>query len=70
MKAKFISLTLLAAVCLASVVAAQDSLPSSNDTAPKRTIVAFVDRVTKDGSPDFVQPEERKVIFPWSGTKQ
>jgi hypothetical protein len=70
MKAKFISLTLVVAVCLASVVASQDALPSRNDSAAKRTIVAPVERVTKEGFPDFVQPEEWKVIFPWSGTKQ
>jgi hypothetical protein len=68
MKAKFISLTLMVAVCLASVVAAQDSLPSRNDTAAKRTIVAPVERVTKEGSPDFVKSEERKTIFPPAGT--
>jgi len=60
MKAKFISLTLMVAVCLASVVAAQDSLPSRSDTAAKRTIVAPVERVTKEGSPDFVKSEARK----------
>jgi hypothetical protein len=33
---------------------AQDLLPSWNDTAPKKAIVAFVEKVTKEGSPDFV----------------
>jgi hypothetical protein len=28
-----------------------DSLPSWNDTAPKKAILDFVDRVTKQGSP-------------------
>ncbi len=34
-----------------------DPLASWNDTAPKKAIVAFVERVTKEGSPDFVSPE-------------
>src|SRR5437016_4650893 len=32
----------------------QDPLLSWNDTAPKKNIIAFVDRVTKEGGPDFV----------------
>ncbi len=35
---------------------AQDPLPSWNDTASKKAIVAFVEKVTKEGSPDFVPP--------------
>ena len=42
---------------------AQDPLPSWNDTAPKKTVVAFVERVTEDGSPDFVLVAERIVMF-------
>ncbi len=33
---------------------AADPLPSWNDTAPKQAIIAFVEKVTKEGSPDFV----------------
>jgi hypothetical protein len=44
-------------------VARSDSLPSWNDTAPKKAIVAFVDRVTKEGSPDFVPVAERIATF-------
>src|SRR5580698_10698194 len=47
---------------------AQDSLPSWNDTAPKQAIVAFVERVTKEGSPDFVAPPERIATFDNDGT--
>jgi hypothetical protein len=39
--------------------AAADPLASWNVTAPKKALVAFVERVTKDGSPDFVPPRER-----------
>jgi len=42
---------------------AQDPLPSWNDTAPKKAIVAFVEKVTKEGSPDFVPPPERIATF-------
>ena len=42
---------------------AQDALPSWNDTAPKRAIVAFVEKVTKQGSPDFIPPAERIATF-------
>jgi hypothetical protein len=47
---------------------AQDPLPSWNDTSPKKAIVAFVERVTKEGSPDFVKPEERIATFDNDGT--
>ena len=68
MKAKFITLTLAVACCLASTVRAQDPLPSWNDTAPKKAIIAFVERVTKEDSPDFVKPEERIATFDNDGT--
>jgi hypothetical protein len=47
---------------------AQEPLPSWNDTAPKKNIVAFVERVTKQGSPDFVPPAERIATFDNDGT--
>ena len=47
---------------------AQEPLPSWNDTAPKKAIVTFVERVTKQGSPDFVPPEERIATFDNDGT--
>src|SRR6266566_3684744 len=49
-------------------VRAQDRLPSWNDTAPKKAIVAFVQKVTKEGSPDFVPPNERIATFDNDGT--
>ena len=53
-----------------SVLAAApaDPLPSWNDTAPKKVIVAFVARVTKQGSPDFVPAPERIATFDNDGT--
>jgi phosphoserine phosphatase len=52
----------------APLVAADDPLPSWNDTAPKKAIVAFVERVTKPGSPDFVPAPERIAVFDNDGT--
>jgi hypothetical protein len=40
-----------------------DPLPSWNETAPKKAIVAFVEKVTTEGSPDFVPPAERIATF-------
>jgi hypothetical protein len=45
-----------------------DPLPSWNDTASKRAIVEFVDRVTRTDSPDFVAPLERIAVFDNDGT--
>ncbi|VTR91251.1 haloacid dehalogenase : NapD-like protein OS=Pirellula staleyi (strain ATCC 27377 / DSM 6068 / ICPB 4128) GN=Psta_1819 PE=4 SV=1: HAD [Gemmata massiliana] len=45
-----------------------DPLPSWNDTAPKKALTAFVAKVTKDGSPDFVPPAERVAVFDNDGT--
>ncbi|MEQ1950065.1 HAD family hydrolase [Mesorhizobium sp. CN2-181] len=52
-----------------SLAAAQsDPLPSWNDTAPKAAIVAFVKKVTTDGTPDFVPEPERVAVFDNDGT--
>src|SRR5881392_2833647 len=52
----------------ASLQGQGDPLPSWNDTAPKKAIVAFVDKVTKAGAPDFVPPAERIATFDNDGT--
>jgi hypothetical protein len=52
-----------AVTAAAATVRAADPLPSWNDTAPKRAIVAFVEKVTKGGSPDFVPAQERVAVF-------
>jgi phosphoserine phosphatase len=51
-----------------TVAGAADPLPSWNDTAPKQAIVAFVEKVTRTGSPDFVPPPERIAVFDNDGT--
>jgi phosphoglycolate phosphatase-like HAD superfamily hydrolase len=45
-----------------------DPLPSWNDGTAKQSIIAFVARVTKPGSPDFVPPAERIAVFDNDGT--
>jgi hypothetical protein len=45
-----------------------DPLPSWSDTAPKAAIVAFVEKVTKEGSTDFVAEPERIAVFDNDGT--
>jgi phosphoglycolate phosphatase-like HAD superfamily hydrolase len=50
------------------MAAAQDSLPSWNETATKKAIVTFVEKVTAEGSPDFVPPAQRIATFDNDGT--
>jgi phosphoserine phosphatase len=52
----------------APALAQSDALPSWNDGATKHAIVSFVDRVTKEGSPDFVPEPERVAVFDNDGT--
>ena len=47
---------------------AADPLPSWKDGPAKQSIITFVDRVTKDGSPDFVSVPERIATFDNDGT--
>lgn len=47
---------------------AADLLPSWNDGAAKNSITAFVARVTKEGTPDFVPEAERIAVFDNDGT--
>ncbi len=51
-----------------AALAADDPLPSWNDGAAKASIIAFVDKVTTDGSPDFVPVEARIATFDNDGT--
>src|SRR6266513_3854760 len=67
MKAKLATVALVILSCV-SAVRAQDQLPSWNETAPKKAIIDFVERVTEQGSPDFVKPDERIATFDNDGT--
>jgi phosphoglycolate phosphatase-like HAD superfamily hydrolase len=51
-----------------SAAAAADPLPSWNDTAPKRAIIAFVKKVIRPGSSEFVPVPERIAVFDNDGT--
>lgn len=54
--------------CVVPRAHAADPLPSWNDTASKKAIVAFVEKVTEEGSPNFVPPAERIAVFDNDGT--
>ncbi|MFO1314952.1 MAG: HAD family hydrolase [Burkholderiales bacterium] len=64
---RLLALLLLVA---AGAVGAQaiDPLPSWSDSASKANIAAFVDKVTRRGSADFVSPAERIAVFDNDGT--
>jgi haloacid dehalogenase-like hydrolase len=49
-------------------VRADDPLPSWNETDTKKAILAFVDRVTTPGSPDFAPESDRIATFDNDGT--
>ncbi len=59
---------LLSLLLLANGAYAADPLPSWNDSAPKQAIIAFVEKVTKEGSTDFVAAPERIATFDNDGT--
>jgi phosphoglycolate phosphatase-like HAD superfamily hydrolase len=46
-----------------TVAQAADPLPSWDDTAPKQAIIAFLEKVSTEGSPDYVPPAERIATF-------
>ena len=52
-----------ALICAINVAHAADPLPSWNDGTAKQSIVQFVAKVTKPGSPDFVPAPERIATF-------
>jgi phosphoglycolate phosphatase-like HAD superfamily hydrolase len=64
-------LALLAMMLLAVAPApghAEDPLPSWNEGAARTAIISFVERVTKEGSADFVPVPERIAVFDNDGT--
>jgi phosphoglycolate phosphatase-like HAD superfamily hydrolase len=52
----------------AQTKSASDPLPSWNAGETKQAIVAFVNRVTKEGTPDYVPPAQRIATFDNDGT--
>ena len=65
---KRLSLAGLLAVGVTLPGLAADPLPSWNETAPKKALIAFVERVTKEGSADFVPVPERVAVCDNDGT--
>ncbi len=63
-------LSLSFALAFGAPAAAQTigSLPSWNDGKAKQSIIEFVAKVAKKGSPDFVAPSERIAVFDNDGT--
>lgn len=47
---------------------AGDPLPSWNDGPSKKAIIGFVEKVTKEGSDEYVKPEDRIAVFDNDGT--
>lgn len=60
------SITLL--LVFVKLAIANDPLPSWNDTPPKKAMVEFVAKVTREGSHDFVPIAERIATFDNDGT--
>ncbi|MRX69605.1 Phosphoserine phosphatase [Flavobacterium resistens] len=52
----------------ATAVTNGDPLPSWNDGTLKKDIIAYVEKVTKEGSPDFIPLENRIATFDNDGT--
>ncbi len=64
----FIGLSGLLLLLSATVAPAADPLPSWKGGNTKQAILAFVEKVTTPGSPDFVPPAERIATFDNDGT--
>ena len=59
---------LLPALLFTTAAFAADPLPSWNGGPAKQSIITFVEKVTKPGSPDFVPVPERIAVFDNDGT--
>ena len=62
------ALPMLMPVSALAQTAVTDPLVSWNDTATKKAVVTFVERVTRQGSPEFVPEAERIATFDNDGT--
>jgi phosphoserine phosphatase len=65
---KIATVLLSAAAAMAFAAPVVDPLPSWNDTASRRAIVEFVEKVTHEGSPNYVPAPERIATFDNDGT--
>jgi phosphoglycolate phosphatase-like HAD superfamily hydrolase len=62
------TLLMLALGATGAVAQGADPLPSWNDGPTKQSIVGFVTRVTQEGGPDYVKPDQRIAVFDNDGT--
>ena len=62
------ALLLITVITLSTPACAADPLPSWNDGAAKQSILRFVAKVTREGSPDFVPTADRIAVFDNDGT--
>jgi len=60
--------SLACVLAFTTIARAADPLPAWNDGPAKQSILAFVERVTKPGSPDFVPVSERIAVYDNDGT--
>ena len=67
-RSSVVAISLVFASVFAAAAQAADVLPSWNDGKTKQSIVSFIEKVTKQGSPDFVPPAERIATFDNDGT--
>ena len=65
---KLLAKSFLILLLLGTIAIAADPLASWNDTGPKKAIIAFVEQVTKEDSPNFVPVLERISVFDNDGT--
>ena len=63
-----ILITILLSSCTQKQIKSEDPLPSWNDGKTKQSIMDFVNDVTKEGSTNFVKPEDRIATFDNDGT--
>ena len=68
MKTRLTNFALGVVLGVSIATAADEPLPSWNDGPAKQSILAFVEKVTKEGSPDFVPVPERIAVFDNDGT--
>ena len=68
MKTKLRAATLVLLLLAGSRAYAADPLPSWNDTASRKAIIAFVEKVTNESSPDYVPAAMRIATFDNDGT--
>ncbi len=68
LRMSFAAALVVMAALTTSDTRASDPLPSWNETATRQAIINFVEKVTTEGSPDYVPPADRIATFDNDGT--